>query len=511
VKKLLIILVSSFLFLSCAEDSTEDSEDSSTTEEEISSVSLSSQSISINSNIGSIKYLVKTSTGSSSSNSLISSSLSSDISTGYVYALNTNDQLIPIFNPFSTGHLDDIDVSGDKKLYAGEFTVSSVSASSLITKATNESICILIYESGDSSTCLVEKQDSVDSVRAVFYKETALIFISVDGKDEKELYEYDLISDFKRVSSFKSNGSCDAKFDCFGDATSDYEFSGDVVDSYSTGDIASFLVSDGTNKEMATLSKVDGDYRLKVDVVSSKSVISINGDPIYMSEGKLRQGWAKSVYYNKRSNNRSISNESMLVDKKEGGFSFFYQNNYTHRSFNIPSVFYLKPRRSDLPISYPDFTLDRINCCLAKKVDGALTGGSIQEIAWTKSSGYKEYVLAYGDTVSSDYSGYSELRVNIGKAIILIDGKDSTTDGHGNLEMKEVVLYDFGDTSANMDNLIIPLSFDTVTNITNYVNGFKLEGSVNSNSKTLYYNPSTNNIETPNTNDQQSFTIKERL
>jgi len=62
-----------------------------------------------------------------------------------------------------------------------------------------------------------------------------------------------------------------------------------------------------------------------------------------------------------------------------------------------------------------------------------------------------------------------------------------------------------------MDNLIIPLSFDTVTNITNYVNGFKLEGSVNSNSKTLYYNPSTNNIETPNTNDQQSFTIKERL
>jgi len=511
-KSLVILFASAVFLFSCAEDSnTEGISSGSGEEESASKVSLLAQEISINSNLGAAKYLVKTSTESSSINTLTVNSVSSDSSSGFVYALNTNDQLIPLFNPFSTGFLTDIDSSGDKKIYTGEFTVSANSSNSLISRVEGDVTCILIFESGDNYKCLVIKQDAVKSARASFYKDGALIFIGINGESEKELYVYDLINDFSRIPSFKTNGSCGPKSDCFGEEEGVYSFDGDVVDSYSSGDFSSFLMSGTSSKEMATIRKVGEDYQIKVDKVSSESVISLEGDTIYMSDGSLRQGWDKSVLYSESSNNRTISNESMLVDKKEGGFSFFYQNNYTHQNFNIASIFYLKPKRSDLPESYPDFTLERINCCLAKKIDDTLTGGSIQEIAWTKAAGYKEYVLAYGDTVSSDYAEYSNLRVNIGKAIILINGKDSTTDGNGNLEMKEVVLYDFGDTQSAMDNLIIPLSFDTVTNITNYVNGFKVVGSVHSTNRTIYYNPATNNIETPITSDQQSFTIKERL
>jgi hypothetical protein len=491
--KYLFIFLSAFLFFSCAEeDSTNNNSDDYNNESD-TSISLNSQSININSNISNVKYLVKLQDSSSTSNSLKENSISTntvsgDSSTGYVYGLNSSDQIVSIFQPFDIGTAKDIVVSGDYSLISGEFKVDSTT-------------CLLLFSTGDHSNCLAIKQDNIGSIRANFLKKEILILIANSSNGLKELYNYNLNSGFTEVSTNKLSSNIFS--------VNAVELDGEVVDSYASGDSAFFYIKSETSSNLLSIKNNNGSYEIKEEKVTSDSVQDINGEPIFMSDGNLRMGYDKSISYNQSSNNRNVSTNNVLVDLKDSKFQFYYQSNYNFHGFSNPSIFYLKPKRSDLPSSYPDYTLERINCCQAKNNPSG-TRDSVEEMNWEKVSGYKNYVIAYGEFAGTEYPEYSASNIVIDKAIILINANSYDAEPLGDA-MARISLYDYNNTSSEEDNLINPLSYDTVTSVVNYINGFKLTGKKYGQEKITYYNPVTNNIEFPNTSDQQSFTIKESL
>lgn len=486
IKKITFYL-SFFMLLSC------DGEDSKPKEENpalssVTGINFYNKDFKVNSNLDSSKYLIKLDNAAQNSPNLLVGNLSSDSQSGFVYALNSSDQVVSLFNPFNSGELKNISKKGNTSIMVGEFTK-------------DELICLVVVSGDSSSTCLVTKQNSINSVGATFINSENQIALLVDNTNtgKKELYLYNSNDGFIGVSSNSTSLVEPLEFN----------LSGAITDAYSSNDYAAFYIKGGNGGELLFL-KNNGDTETKINSVTSGSVQSINGEPIFMSDGNLRQGWGNSLYYNENSNNRTVSSEAVLVSSKDAFFQIYYQEDYNDRGYNNPMIFYLKPRRSDLPVTYPDYTLDSINCCLYRKVDGNLSG-DVQRMDWKYASGYKKYAIAYGEVATSNSPEYSALKKNVDKAIILINADEKDEDDDGNFIMKRKILFDEGNTNSNEDNLIVPLSFDSVTNITNYVNGFKIEGVLHSNNKTLYYNPESNSIETPSTNDQQSFTIQKRL
>ena len=502
-KKLLVIALSIFLISSCAEDSSTSDDSSSSSSPELS---LTVNNVQISSNIDSIEYIVKTNESGFGSNSLITNTLSDDSSSGFVYGFTSGDGIKPIFTPFDAGYATDIKKNGNKFIYNGDFSVSGGNSNN-----TGSTInCLIVFQNSDDASCILEKQDAVSSANAAFYGNKALVFISLKDEDTKQIYEYDLVSTFTKIENFKTNGSCAVTSECFGSDSSEYSVSGEVAKSYQSNDLVSFLINkDDNSKEMFLVRKVGSEYRMKKDAVTSDDVVEVNGESFYISNGNLRGGWDKLVTYNQSSNNRTISTGSLLVSNKDAYFSFFYQSDYVEHSNSIPAIFYLKDKRNDLPASYPDYTLEKIVCCKAKNNPSG-TRDLVAEMKWMKVSGFGKYVLAYGE-VASDYNGKNASDIIINKAIILIDGDNKTDDGSGNAVMSSIALYDHNNTSSKEDNKIDQLDFDTVTEIKNYKNGFKLTGTKSSSSKTVYYNPYTNAIETPTGDDANTFVIKQRL
>ncbi len=493
-RKLIFFLLPALLFCACAEDKETDEDETSASQE----VKLSVNTVNLKSNIKDIKYLIKTSESSVSSNAV-----SGDSNVGFNYGLNSSDQIKPIFDPYSVGYINDISTKNNENIYVGSFSVDQTQDSDSLGSLE----CLVIYEQTNSSKCIVQKQDAIKSVSASFYQSHALLLVG--GNDgSKSLYEYDLDITFTEVTSFKLN-NCSFESDCF-NSDGTYSVNGDVVKSFNTGDVVSFLINkDDSTKEMVVFKKVGNDYQMKKDTVSSSSVIDISGDTFYLSNGNLRQGWNHTLYYDQSNNNRTISTESLLVSDSDGYFNFFYQDDFKEDGFEMPMIFYLQPKRKDLPASYPGYTLEKMTCC---KIKNPISGqkDEVAPMGWKKVAGYKKYILAYGE-VLSNYYDKQNTDIVIDKAIILIDGS-LTLDGFNDSKLSEkIYLYDTVNTVSKERNIITDLSFDSITNIENYVNGFKLTGSLNSNNKEIFFNPYSNSIETPNSNDQQTFTIKQAL
>jgi hypothetical protein len=486
--KYFVYLIFLSILVSCAEEKNENKneEESSSV---FNSVKFQNSSFTINSNIKYIKYIVSASSNSNSSNSLIDRSLSNDSADGYTYGLNSSDQIITLFNPYDSGFVHDIVSSDNRVLIVGEFTKDGVN-------------CLLLYLSGDSSNCLALKQDSIGSIRANFINGNVIILIDNKSTSEKEAYIYSQEDGFSTAllsgKTISSNSS--------------FIMNGDISDTVASGDYAHFFVDGESSSNIISFEKHGDGFNSKVEPVSSESVQEISGSPLFISEGKLRQGWGKSINYNESSNNRTISDSGLLVSYKDARFQMYFQEDYKYQGYSIPSIFYLKPKRSDLPDSYPDYTLERIRCCQAKNNPGG-TRDNVEEMSWNKVLGYKKYVLAYGELVGEGYPEYQSDNIQIQKAIILIDADSFEQESLG-VSMSRVSLYDYNNTSSNEDNIISVLSFDSVSNIENYKNGFKVTGASGANSsdqRTIFFNPGSNAIETPSSGDQKTFIIKERL
>lgn len=492
------------LLFSCAEENTSEDESSSSSSD--TGVEFYNKEFQVESNIGASKYLIKVPSNSQSANvstNSIVNTLSNDSQSGFVYALNSSDQIISLFTPFDSGELKDISKKGNSSIMVGEFT--------------KDNITCLVLVSGDlSSTCLVAKQSLISSVGAAFIEDESQIALLIDNSNtgKKELYLYNSNDGFISVNSINSRSIQPLEFN----------LTGSIVDSYSSNDYAAFYVKNGNDGELLFV-KSDGSTETKTESVTSDSVQDVSGEPLFMSNGNLRQGWSNSIYYKESSNNRTISDSGILVSHKDAFFQIYYQSDYTtlnkaqELAYNNPMLFYLKPKRKDLPTSYPSFTLEPINCCSIKHSNGSISDG-LNEIDWKKASGYKQYALAYGENVTSSHYEFDSSRKSIEKAIILIDANavqyipEVNTPSNLNPAMPNKLLYDETNPTANNDNLIKPLSYDTVSNIETYKNGFKITGTWALNSsdqRIVFYNPSTNAIETPSTSDQQTFVIKERL
>ena len=144
--KNIIILLFVFLAFSCVEENSESSIDEDGLSNEIK---FSVTEFNIDTNLDTSKYLIKSSNEPSSSNSQnvntssalaapLSSYLSANISVnstddslsydsveGYVYALNSEDQVIGLFEPYDSGELLDISKKGNTTILVGEFTKNS--------------------------------------------------------------------------------------------------------------------------------------------------------------------------------------------------------------------------------------------------------------------------------------------------------------------------------------------------------------------------------------------------
>lgn len=455
------------------------------------------------SNIGSSRYLIKVSSNSeSTSNSprFTTKNLSDDSQSGFVYGLNSSDEVINLFTPFESGELEDISKRGASTIMVGSFTK-------------DETTCLVLVSSDIESKCLVLEQPIVSSVGAAFFHDDSKIALLIDNSESgrKELYLYSSDDGFISINSGNTSELTDLEFN----------ISGSVSDSYSSNDYAAFYVKNGNIGDIVFV-RGNGDIETKVESVTSDSVHNVSGDPLFMSNGNLRQGWGRSIYYKENSNNRTISESGVLVSHKDAFFQIYYQSNYTtlnkdqDLAYINPMLFYLKPKRSNLPESYPDFTLEQINCC-ASLNNPSGTRDMTNKISWKKAAGFKKYALAYGEIVSSDYYEYEldESKViNISKAIILINANSKELDGDGNYQMPAISLYDYNNPSSQEDNLLNPLSYDSVSSIETYKNGFKITGTWSLNSsdqRIVFYNPDNNSIEEPTSTDQQTFVIKERL
>lgn len=496
-----LFLLITLLFSCAEEDST--SEDDSSSNSSDTGVEFYNKEFKVESNIGSSKYLIKVPSNSQSTNvstNSIVNVLSSDSQSGFVYVLNSSDQIINLFTPFDSGELKDISKKGSSTIMVGEFTKDSAT-------------CLVLVSGDLSSTCLVAKQSIISSVGAAFIKDESQIALLIDNSNsgKKELYLYNTSDGFIGVNSAGSRSIQPLEFN----------LTGSIVDSYSSNDYAAFYIKNGNEGELLFV-KNDGSTETKTESVTSDSVQTVNDEPLFMSNGNLRMGWSNSIYYKVSSNNRTISDSNVLVSHKDAFFQIYYQSDYTtlnksqELAYSNPMLFYLKPKRKDLPASYPSFTLEPINCCKSLNNPSG-TRDLVNRLSWKKAAGYKKYALAYGEIVSSDYYEFesdTNKVINIQKAIILVDSDSKELDGNGNYQMPAISLYDYNNTSSEEDNLIAPLSYDTVSNIETYKNGFKITGTWALNSsdqRVIYFNPVNNSIETPSTSDQQTFVIKERL
>lgn len=473
----IFFLFLSFFLISCVSES--DDEGNSTSNNS-SGIEFSGTSFSFRDNLDEAAYIVE------SNNSLSSNSVSKTVE-GYSSALSSNDQLIEIFESHDSSFLTEIVSYDGKKILSGEFSNSS-------------DTCILLYKTGDSYNCLLIKQESVSSAGAGFIGDVLYLLVSLSSGGS-ELYSYKTEVGFSELSD--NNVIV---------PLASFSTDSDVVHTMNTGDLISFHLS-GDSKDIVHVRSSDGAIETKIESVTSPSVQEVDGEALFMSDGNLRQGWSKSIYYNSSDNNRTISDSNILISNKDAYLQIYFQSDYTDEGFNLPSIFYLKPRRGDLPISYPDYTLDPISCCRALNNPSG-TRTTTEPISWQIVSGYKRYAMAYGVNAGENVPEYNSGDITIEKALIAIDGDDYFIDSDGDAVMSHISLYDHNNPSSDEDNLINILSFDSVTSIENYVRGFKITGPSSpdtSTIKTVYYNPYTSQTESPNTTDQQSFNIVEAL
>ena len=489
------ILFFLFYLSSCADDS--GGNNGSSNNGGLPELELVVEDVDLSSDIDNLDYLIDLPGAVSASSSQVNKR-------SFIYGLNSSDRVSNIITPPSTGVVYDVFISGDQKIYSGNF----------VTRSNNRQIrCMLIYEKSKKSRCLLREQQFLSSVRASITRNGAMILVSRNDTVRKELYRYSPSLGFSRITTFKI-GDCHTRFNCFGGNESSLTSSGEVVDSYSSGDIFSFQLTDGEEIEIVSFRQDGDNYQMKKDIIASGSVHKVNGEPFFVAAGWLRQGWEKALEYITSDNNRKITQDGLLVDMKDALFQVYHQSDYREFGFDIPSLFYLTPRRSNLPKYYPDYLLQKIPCCFAYNNP---TGKrrKVNEISWKHASGYNNYFIAYGELAGPEHYDYSSATtVDIKKALIVIDSNNNTKTTDGDLEMAKIYLYDYSNLSDYADNMIAPLSFDSVSKIENYVRGFKITGQHGLNTgdqRIIFYNPISKNIEYPSTEDRKVIKIKERL
>jgi hypothetical protein len=417
---------------------------------------------------------------------------------GYQYGLNTSDHIINLFNEYSESTLKKVTKKNGASILEGEFKKDGLS-------------CLIILSVTDDTRCLILKQPLLESVSATFFRDENTVALLINNKvtNIKDLYFYEKNKGFSKKESFNIVGTILRSYHGYDESKSITGLHGDYV---------AFLVKSNNEKNIIFYKQT---YHDVYDIVSkielsNSDIQDVNNEPFFMYNGYLRQGYSNSVYYETSFDNRTISDSGLLIRNKDSYFQFHYQFDYVERGFNIPSIFVWVPRRENMPLHYPDYTLERIRCCKAVNVpvDAGLRN-HVNELSWLTVGGYKKYILAYGELAGPEHYSYSDNTINIEKAIILINGDDvlhlKDTEERPYVMMRPIVLYDYDNPTSDEENLINVLGYDVVTKIENYVRGFKITGEKDGLERIIFFNPKTREIEEPYLEDQQTFVIKERI
>jgi hypothetical protein len=521
-KKTLFYLFILSTMIGCFGCAKEDSGSSSSNNSEVKKdFKIGSSLINESSNLKDTEFLIKT---KKSSNNLFSLNLFSENSEVLpeeeIQGLTLNNEVISLFDK-DNGVIDSVKKNGDYILYKGVFEVTSYDGVSYN--------CLLVFEFNEVSNCLIPEHEDLKSFGYSFLKKSstetsndapieetiyhdinvALIFIDLASSGEKILYEFDLNSNFNEMKEFKVDVNLQDLIKIDYDST--------IINSYSGGSYVSFELDKGDEKRIVSFKKINEEYHGKDYLMTSDSMMNIDGENYFMSNGDLRNGWNKSINYHSSSNNRDFSKDAMIVSSKDGFFPMFYQNDYKVMGFSDginyeytqPELLYFSPKRNDLPDHYPDKVYQTIY--LTTKNNPESTTTAISPIGWQKARGYKKYAMAYGIAVKSYYDGYQLGGVDIPKALILIDTDKKRYPTEGNPDLEVITLYNYEDPSDPVDNLLQRFGFDSVTEIENYINGFKITGLESDQEKVVFYNPYDDIIETPTNGDEISFIIQERL